>query len=122
VIVVPFYPMIAAAIYHDSPGDIFLKQRRAGRLLGRDPGSDHHFRFEEFEILKFRTMRPNAEAGTGAVIVAQGDTRVTRVGRFLRGTRLDELPQLWNILCGDMSFVGPRPERPELIANLNQRA
>lgn len=114
----PLYPIVAVAIYLDSPGDILFRQRRAGRLLGHDPGSNHHFRFEEFEILKFRTMKPNAEAGTGAVIAAQGDKRVTRVGRFLRGTRLDELPQLWNILRGDMSLVGPRPERPELISNL----
>jgi len=69
-------------------------------------------------MYKFRTMRPNAEAGIGAVVASVGDTRVTRIGGFLRRTRLDEIPQLWNILRGDMSFVGPRPERPELISNL----
>lgn len=111
--------MIAAAIYLDSPGEVLFRQRRAGRLLGRARDSSHRFRFEEFEILKFRTMSPNAEAGTGAVIAAKGDKRVTRIGRFLRATRLDELPQLWNILRGDMSLVGPRPERPELIDNLS---
>lgn len=69
-------------------------------------------------MFKFRTMRPNAEASTGAVVAAVGDKRVTRIGRFLRRTRLDEIPQLWNVLRGDMSLVGPRPERPELITNL----
>jgi lipopolysaccharide/colanic/teichoic acid biosynthesis glycosyltransferase len=102
----------------DSPGDVLFRQRRAGRLLGRAPGASNRFVFQEFEILKFRTMKPNAEATTGAVVAAENDDRVTRVGRFLRRSRLDELPQLWNILRGDMSLVGPRPERPELIANL----
>ena len=115
---VPLYPIIGAAIYFNSPGRVLFRQRRAGRLLGREPGANHRFRFEEFDILKFRTMRPNAEATTGAVVAAEGDDRVTRVGRFLRRTRLDELPQLWNVLRGDMSLVGPRPERPELISNL----
>jgi len=117
-ITILLYPIIAAAIYLDSPGAVIYKQRRVGRLLGPDPTSSHHFRFEEFEILKFRTMKTNAEAATGAVIAAERDDRVTRVGRLLRSTRLDELPQLWNVLRGDMSFVGPRPERPEIIANL----
>jgi lipopolysaccharide/colanic/teichoic acid biosynthesis glycosyltransferase len=114
----PLYPIIGAAIYIESPGRILFRQRRAGRLLGRDPADVHRFRFREFEMLKFRTMKPNAEAATGAVIATENDSRITRVGRFLRQTRLDELPQLWNILRGDMSLVGPRPERPELITNL----
>ncbi len=114
----PLYPIIAAAIYIDSPGQILFRQRRVGRLLGPDPEAPNRFRFEEFEIFKFRTMKPNAEAATGAVIASEGDKRVTRIGRFLRSTRLDELPQLWNILRGDMSFVGPRPERPEIIGDL----
>jgi lipopolysaccharide/colanic/teichoic acid biosynthesis glycosyltransferase len=114
----PLYPIIGIAIYFESPGDILFRQRRAGRLLGREPGGGHGFGFEEFEIIKFRTMKPDAEAFTGAVVAAEGDDRVTAVGRFLRRTRLDELPQLWNVLRGDMSLVGPRPERPELIGNL----
>jgi lipopolysaccharide/colanic/teichoic acid biosynthesis glycosyltransferase len=77
-----------------------------------------HCKFVEFEMLKFRTMRPDAEKHTGAVLAGENDPRVTRVGRFMRKTRLDELPQLWNVLIGDMSLVGPRPERPELFENL----
>jgi len=114
----PLYPIIAAAIYAESPGPVLFRQRRAGRLLGRDPSSRNRFRFEEFEMVKFRTMCLNAEATTGAVIAKENDKRVTRVGRFLRRTRLDEIPQLWNVLRGQMSLVGPRPERPEIIVDL----
>lgn len=71
-----------------------------------------------FTIHKFRSMRVDAEAVSGAVWARENDPRVTKLGRFLRRTRLDELPQLWNVLRGDMSFVGPRPERPEFIAQL----
>jgi lipopolysaccharide/colanic/teichoic acid biosynthesis glycosyltransferase len=113
----PLYPIIGAAIYFDSPGPLFYRQRRAGELIG--PGEARgRFRFVEFEMFKFRTMRPDAEQRTGAVLAAQDDPRVTRVGKFLRKTRLDELPQFWNVLRGDMSLVGPRPERPELLENL----
>jgi lipopolysaccharide/colanic/teichoic acid biosynthesis glycosyltransferase len=70
-----------------------------------------------FTLYKFRTMRVDAEL-SGAVWAAEHDPRVTPVGRFMRKTRLDELPQLWNVLRGDMSFVGPRPERPEFLAEL----
>jgi lipopolysaccharide/colanic/teichoic acid biosynthesis glycosyltransferase len=118
VLSLPLYPIIGAAIYLESPGDVLFRQRRAGRLLGRPPGDGSGFRFQEFEMLKFRTMKPNAEASTGPVVAEENDSRVTRVGRLLRRTRVDELPQLWNVLRGDMSLVGPRPERPELIANL----
>lgn len=111
----PLFPIIGAAIYLESPGPVFYRQRRAGRLLGTE-GSQ--YRFEEFEMHKFRTMIPDAEKHTGAVIAGQGDARITRVGRLLRKTRLDELPQLWNVLTGAMSLVGPRPERPELLSNL----
>lgn len=113
---VPLYPLIGAAIWLDSPGPLFYRQKRAGELLGCDgPG---RFRFREFEMLKFRTMRPDAERTTGAVLAQTSDPRITRIGRLLRRTRLDELPQFWNVLAGDMSLVGPRPERPELLNNL----
>ena len=74
-----------------------------------------------FTIHKFRSMRVDAEATSGAVWATENDPRVTKLGRFLRRTRLDELPQLWNVLRGDMSFVGPRPERPEFIAELSRQ-
>jgi lipopolysaccharide/colanic/teichoic acid biosynthesis glycosyltransferase len=111
----PLYPLIGAAIYLDSPGPLFYRQRRAGRLLDADRG---RFRFIEFDMLKFRTMRTDAEKQTGAVLATEGDPRITRVGRILRKSRLDELPQFFNVLRGEMSIVGPRPERPELLQNL----
>src|SRR5258706_9651394 len=113
----PLYPIIGAAIWADSPGPLFYRQRRAGELLS---GSERagKLRFVEFDMWKFRTMRPDAERATGAVLAQQNDPRVTRIGRLLRKTRLDELPQFWNVLRGDMSLVGPRPERPELLENL----
>ncbi len=118
-IIAPLAPVIAAAIYLDSPGPIFYRQRRAGRLEGVSvEHGRRRFRFHEFNMHKFRTMRPDAEKLTGAVLAGKDDPRVTRVGRFLRKSRLDELPQFWDVLRGEMSLVGPRPERPELIENL----
>jgi lipopolysaccharide/colanic/teichoic acid biosynthesis glycosyltransferase len=111
----PLWPIVAAAIKLDSPGPLFYRQKRAGQLLGGAPGA---LRFAEFEMLKFRTMRVDAEKTTGPVLARPDDDRVTRVGRLLRRMRLDELPQFWNVLRGEMSLVGPRPERPELLANL----
>src|SRR5256885_11076014 len=73
-----------------------------------------------FHCHKFRTMRKDAEADTGATWAGDDDPRITRVGRFLRISRLDEIPQLWNVLRGDMGFVGPRPERPEFIEWLSR--
>ncbi len=102
----PILVLVAIAIKWSSPGPAFYHQRRVGKD-GRT-----------FMIHKFRSMRQEAEAETGAVWSTAGDPRVTPVGKFLRRTRLDEVPQLWNILCGDMSFVGPRPERPEFVAEL----
>ena len=99
----PLFPLIALGIRLDSPGPIIFRQERTG-LGGRS-----------FMLLKFRTMRQDAEAGSGPVWARQHDPRVTALGRFLRQTRLDELPQLLNVLAGDMSLVGPRPERPEFI-------
>jgi lipopolysaccharide/colanic/teichoic acid biosynthesis glycosyltransferase len=69
-------------------------------------------------MLKFRSMRPDAEKHTGPVLASVGDARITKVGNFLRRTRLDEVPQFWNVLRGEMSIVGPRPERPELAEQL----
>lgn len=119
VLTAPLMPVIAAAIYLDSPGPVLFRQRRAGGLREvRYEGGAKKFRFHEFHMHKFRTMRPDAERLTGAVIAGQDDPRITRVGKFLRKSRLDELPQFWDVLRGEMSLVGPRPERPELIENL----
>lgn len=115
----PLYPVISAAIYAESPGPIFYPQRRAGVLKGvvmKEGVAQPEF--VEFTMRKFRTMRVDAEKLTGAVLAEEDDPRITKVGRFLRKTRLDELPQFWNVLVGEMSLVGPRPERPELLVNL----
>jgi sugar transferase (PEP-CTERM system associated) len=101
-ICLPFIPLIILAVRLSSPGPIFFRQTRVG-LRGRP-----------FSVIKFRTMRQDAEA-RGAVWAAKNDPRVTPLGRFMRRTRLDEIPQLWNVLRGEMGFVGPRPERPEFV-------
>jgi lipopolysaccharide/colanic/teichoic acid biosynthesis glycosyltransferase len=112
----PVLPLLMLAIYADSRGPVFYRQERAVRMGDRSyPG---RCKVVSFEMLKFRTMRIDAEKHTGAVLAGENDPRVTRVGRFMRKTRLDELPQLWNVLTGDMSLVGPRPERPELFQSL----
>jgi sugar transferase (PEP-CTERM system associated) len=105
-ITVLYVPIIALLIKLDSRGSVFFRQVRTG-----EGGKD-------FLIYKFRTMRQDAESETGAVWAQKNDTRITRMGRFLRKSRLDELPQLFNVLKGDMSFIGPRPERPEMITAL----
>jgi lipopolysaccharide/colanic/teichoic acid biosynthesis glycosyltransferase len=74
-----------------------------------------------FQLVKFRSMRTDAERGGVAVWASKNDDRVTRVGRIIRRTRLDELPQLWNVLRGDMSVIGPRPERPQFVADLAEK-
>ncbi len=115
----PLYPILALAIRLDSPGSVFYGQIRAKGLLPSPPGDDGlPPRCATFRLYKFRTMRKDAERLTGAVLASKGDPRVTRLGRFMRKVRLDELPQLWNVLKGDMSLVGPRPERPELLETL----
>jgi lipopolysaccharide/colanic/teichoic acid biosynthesis glycosyltransferase len=96
----PLWLLFAIAIKLEDGGPIFYTQARAG--LGGRP----------FRALKFRSMTPDAEDGRGAVQAAADDPRATRVGRLLRATAMDELPQLWNIARGDMSFVGPRALRP----------
>ena len=105
VLSIPLWPLIAAAIRLENRGPIFYSQQRVGR----------HNRL--FRLTKFRTMRQDAEAD-GHAWAIPNDPRVTRVGWFLRQTHLDELPQLWNILLGDMSVIGPRPERPEFVEKL----
>ncbi len=102
----PLMLLAALAIRADGSGPIFYRQNRVG-LYGIP-----------YRIVKLRTMRPDAEACGTAVWAAENDPRITRVGRFLRQTRIDELPQLWNVFKGEMSFVGPRPERPEFVADL----
>jgi lipopolysaccharide/colanic/teichoic acid biosynthesis glycosyltransferase len=116
----PLMPIIAVAIYLDSPGPVLFRQRRAGSLkaVTTDNGRKQ-FKFDEFDMHKFRTMVPDAEAKTGIVVSAANDARITRVGKFLRKSRLDELPQFWDVLRGKMSLVGPRPERPELLQDLS---
>jgi lipopolysaccharide/colanic/teichoic acid biosynthesis glycosyltransferase len=117
----PLYPIIAAAIYLESPGPIFIRQRRAGQLQPSASGTNgtpQRPQFRAFVMMKFRSMRPDAEKMTGPVLATQGDPRITRTGRILRKTRLDEIPQFLNVLIGDMSIVGPRPERPELAEQL----
>jgi lipopolysaccharide/colanic/teichoic acid biosynthesis glycosyltransferase len=112
----PIAACVAVAIKLDSPGPLFYKQRRAGMLLDESrPGEPQ---FAEFNMYKFRTMKVDAEKHTGAVLAQKDDPRITKVGKFLRKSRLDELPQLWHVLAGQMSLIGPRPERPELLRNL----
>jgi sugar transferase (PEP-CTERM system associated) len=109
VLAAPVMLLVAAAIRLSSDGTALYHQERVGR----------HGRL--FTVHKFRSMRMDAEATTGAVWASTDDPRITPLGRFLRRSRLDELPQLWNVLKGDMSFVGPRPERPEFVRQLTEK-
>jgi lipopolysaccharide/colanic/teichoic acid biosynthesis glycosyltransferase len=99
----PVFGLLAVAVKLSDGGPVFFRQQRVGQG-GR-----------LFAILKFRSMLVNAEK-MGLSVTKEGDPRVTRIGRFMRKTKLDELPQLWNVLRGDMSFVGPRPEVPRYVA------
>ena len=126
----PVFVAIAVAIKLDSRGPIFYRQLRIGldrRRLDEarvsEDGSGQRtldLGGRPFLIYKFRTMRVDAEERTGPVWAAPEDDRTTRVGRFLRKYRLDEIPQFWNVLRGDMSVVGPRPERPTFVHHLRQ--
>lgn len=107
-LLLPVLPFIALFIRIDSPGPILYRQTRVGE------GE------KLFDLYKFRSMRQDAETGTGAVWAKEKDTRVTRFGEFLRKSRIDEIPQLFNVLKGDMSLVGPRPERPEFVKKLTE--
>jgi len=108
ILTAPLIPLIMLVIKLDSKGPVFYSQTRVGK-----GGSI-------FKLYKFRTMRQDAEAANGAQWAGDNDPRITRVGGFLRTSRLDEIPQLWCVLKGDMAFVGPRPERPEFVAWLSQ--
>jgi sugar transferase (PEP-CTERM system associated) len=109
ILAAPIMVMVGLGVRLTSPGPALYHQRRTGQ------------NGKPFTVHKFRSMRSDAEAKTGAVWAVAGDPRVTKLGRFLRRTRLDELPQLWNVLRGDMSIIGPRPERPEFVAELTKQ-
>jgi len=132
----PLFVILAVLIKATSPGPVFYRQVRVGRdgrgIPRRRPFAGRHRlgrvperRLREghgrpFEIVKFRTMRPDAEAA-GPRWASPGDPRVTPLGRILRTTRLDETPQFWNVLKGDMSLLGPRPERPFFVEQFSER-
>jgi sugar transferase (PEP-CTERM system associated) len=108
ILALPLFPLIMLAIRLDSKGPVFYTQTRVcknGRL---------------FKLVKFRTMRQDAETANGPQWAVDNDPRVTRVGKFLRSVRLDDIPQFWCVLKGDMALVGPRPERPEFIEMLSK--
>ncbi|MFW6193278.1 MAG: sugar transferase [Gemmatimonadota bacterium] len=129
VVLAPVFLLIAVAIKLDSDGPVFYRQLRVGVDRRRDeldaPGESDGRRTGDlggrpFAIYKFRTMEVDAEDGLGPTWSGQEDDRITRVGRFLRKHRLDELPQLWNVLKGEMAIVGPRPERPLFFQKLRK--
>jgi len=107
-LVLPVIPLVILAIKLDSKGPILYRQKRIGLAN------------KVFYCYKFRTMRPDAESDTGPTWAGDDDPRITRVGHFLRKSRLDEIPQLWCVVKGDMAFVGPRPERPEFVDMLSK--
>ncbi len=109
IVTAPVVALAALAVKLETRGPAFYRQKRVG-LYG-----------ELFDCIKIRSMRTDAEVGGKAVWAKQNDPRVTRVGNFLRKTRIDELPQAWSVLKGEMSFVGPRPERPQFVADLEAR-
>jgi lipopolysaccharide/colanic/teichoic acid biosynthesis glycosyltransferase len=108
VLLAPLFLIVAIAIKRDSPGPVIYRARRVGQYE------------REFQLFKFRTMVKGAEK-QGPGITTSGDPRITKVGQFLRRTKLDELPQLFNVLIGDMSLVGPRPEDPRYVAFYNSQ-
>jgi lipopolysaccharide/colanic/teichoic acid biosynthesis glycosyltransferase len=108
VVMAPLFVFCAVLVKLTSRGPVFFYQDR----VGKDG--------DVFRIVKFRTMMTGAERQTGPVLSFKGDPRVTKMGRFLRNTHLDELPQLFNIISGEMSFIGPRPERPEFVNDYNK--
>jgi len=113
IILLPIVPFIALAIKLDTHGPVFYLQQRLGQ--------SQQAKNKVFNIVKFRTMGTDAEKDGVARLAEKADPRITRVGRFLRKTRLDETPQFINVLLGDMSVIGPRPERPELTTSIDQK-
>jgi exopolysaccharide biosynthesis polyprenyl glycosylphosphotransferase len=109
VVTAPLMLIVAVLVKLTSPGPVLYRQKRVGH------------RDVPFMVYKFRSMRVDAEAKTGAVWAATNDPRITPLGRWIRKLRLDELPQLFNVLRGEMSIVGPRPERPEFVKTLNEQ-
>ena len=103
IILLPLMALTAIAIKADSKGPVIYSQERVGQYG------------KTFKVYKFRSMKQDAEAKSGPVLAKEGDSRITKVGRFIRATRIDELPQLFNVLKGEMSIVGPRPERPFFV-------
>jgi lipopolysaccharide/colanic/teichoic acid biosynthesis glycosyltransferase len=125
VVVAPVMLLVAAAIRVTSRGPAIYKQERVGidrrwRENRTDDRRQHDHGGKPFQMYKFRSMRVDAEADGRAVWATKGDARVTPIGGFLRKTRLDELPQLYNVIRGDMNIVGPRPERPTIFAELRE--
>lgn len=133
----PFWILIPAVIKLDSHGPVFYTQTRVGinrrrknrrcfPLSQRDDrrGEDRrsvNYMGKPFQVMKFRTMVQDAEKLSGPVWATKGDPRITKLGKFLRKTRLDEIPQFFNVLKGDMSLVGPRPERPSFVRELSTK-
>ena len=124
IILAPFALVIAILIKLSSPGPVFYSQTRVGLDRRAFRGDRHQTRREEdlggrvFTIYKFRSMRVDAEVPGEAVWASKDDPRITAIGDLLRKTRLDELPQLWNVVRGEMNVVGPRPERPSIFLSL----
>ena len=125
-LIFPVCILVAVAVKLDSPGPIFYAQERVGinrrRRRNATPLAKERRKADcfgrPFRIYKFRSMITDAERTTGPVWASACDSRITRIGKFLRRSRLDETPQLWNVLRGDMSLVGPRPERPVFVHSL----
>jgi sugar transferase (PEP-CTERM system associated) len=109
IVALPLMILVAISVRLESKGAVIYRQMRVGR------------RDKCFELVKFRSMCMDAEKASGVQWASENDPRVTRIGRFLRKYRLDEMPQFWNVIRGDMSFVGPRPERPHFVEDLRQR-
>ncbi len=128
VLSIPVVIILAILVKADSPGPVFYKQLRVGlnrrrrrrNMASRSDKRDADTLGRPFNIYKFRTMYIDAESRTGAVWAEEDDPRITKIGRFLRKSRFDELPQFLNVLKGEMSIIGPRPERPEFVRDLNK--